>query len=346
MEPSHESVTEEGVDGGVEPRLPGSGGRVMMPPPERPRTIVVALGGNALQPPDGRGDIHEQIAHTRASLEPLVALAREGWGVAVVHGNGPQIGDDLWRNEAVRGEIPPLPVGVLVAGTGGWIGYMIQQSLQNALNRFGVKRDVVTVITQVVVDADDPESLTPVKPIGRVMEDAQARRLEAEGVPVKQTDRGWRRLIASPTPLRIVEHGQIRRLVEAGTIVIAAGGGGSPVYIDPKLGIEGIDAVIDKDRAAQVLAGDIDATELVILTNVDGVYRNFGTADQELMGRLTAAEARELLDSDELGAGSMAPKVEAAVAFVESGGTAAHIGRLEAGLDVVEGRTGTTIRAE
>lgn len=317
-----------------------------MAPPDRDRTIVVALGGNALQPPEGHGDIYEQFAHTRASLEPLVALAREGWRVAVVHGNGPQIGDDLRRNEAVREEIPPLPVGVLVAGTGGWIGYMIQQSLQNALDRFGVKREVVTVVTQVVVDVDDPASREPVKPIGRTMDEAAARRLEADGIPVRETPGGWRRIIASPRPIRIVEHGQIRRLVESGSIVIAAGGGGIPVYIDPKLGIEGMDAVIDKDRAAQVLAGDIDATEFVILTNVEGVYRNFGTEAEELIPELTVDEARALVESGELGAGSMAPKVEAAVAFVESGGTAAHIGKLDAGLDVVEGRTGTTIRAE
>lgn len=316
-----------------------------MPPPEPGRTIVVALGGNALQPPEGHGDIYEQFAHTRASLEPLVALAREGWRVALVHGNGPQIGDDLRRNEAVRDEIPPLPVGVLVAGTGGWIGYMIQQSLRNALDRFGVKRDVVTIVTQVVVDMDDPASREPVKPIGRTLDEAVAGALEAEGVPVSETPKGWRRLIASPRPVRIVEHEQIRRLVESGTIVIAAGGGGIPVYIDPKLGIEGLDAVIDKDRAAQVLAGDIDATEFVILTNVDGVYRDFGTEDEALIRELMVSEARALLASDSLGAGSMAPKVEAAVAFVESGGEAAHIGRLEAGLDVVEGRTGTTIRA-
>lgn len=317
----------------------------MMPPPDHERTIVVALGGNALQPPGGSGDIHEQFAHTRASLEPLVALAREGWRVAIIHGNGPQIGDDLRRNEAVRDRIPPLPVGVLVAGTAGWIGYMIQQSLQNALDRFGVKRDVVTVITQVVVDRDDPASREPVKPIGRTMDEATARALEAEGVPVKETGKGWRRLIASPRPIRIVEHGQIRRLVEAGTIVIAAGGGGSPVYIDPELGIEGLDAVIDKDRAAQVLAGDIDATELLSLTDVDGVFRDFGTDAQALVPELTVAGARVMLEAGELGSGSMAPKVEAAVAFVESGGNTAHIGRLEAGLDVVEGRTGTTIRA-
>jgi carbamate kinase len=312
----------------------------------RPRTIVVALGGNALQPAGGKGDVYEQFAHTRSSLEPLVALAREGWRIVVVHGNGPQIGDDLRRNEMASAALPPLPVGVLVAGTEGWIGYMIQQSLKNALDRFGVKRDVVTIVTQVVVDPDDPLTTDPVKPIGRAMGEEAARALEANGVPVRETPSGWRRLIASPIPIRIVEHAQIRHLLETGTIVIAAGGGGCPVYIDPRLGIEGLDAVIDKDRAAQVLGGDIDATAFMILTDVDGVYRNFGKPDQELIREMTVSEARAMLASDELGKGSMAPKVEAAVAFVESGGGAAHIGRLDAGLDVVEGRAGTTIRPD
>ncbi|MBW3553798.1 MAG: carbamate kinase [Gemmatimonadetes bacterium] len=308
------------------------------------RTIVVALGGNALQPAAGRGDIYEQFAHTRESLQPLVSLAREGWRIAVVHGNGPQIGDDLRRNEAAQDDLPPLPVGVLVAGTEGWIGYMIQQSLQNALHRFGVKREVVTIITQVVVDPDDPRTHEPRKPIGRVMDEDAAKPLREAGVPLREVDGGYRRLIASPVPIRIVEHAQIRRLVENGTIVIAAGGGGCPVYVDPKRGIEGLDAVIDKDRAAQVLAADIDASEFVILTDVEGVYRNFGTPGQALVGEMTTREARRMIDAGELGKGSMAPKVEAAVAFVEGGGIAAHIGRLDQGLDVVEGKTGTTIR--
>jgi carbamate kinase len=310
----------------------------------RDRTIVVALGGNALQPAGGKGDIFEQFAHTRSSLEPIVALAREGWRIAVVHGNGPQIGDDLRRNEIARATLPPLPVGVLVAGTEGWIGYMIQQSLQNALDRFGVKRDVVTVVTQVVVDPEDPATHDPVKPIGRVMSEEDALSLKADGIPVREAPHGWRRLIASPIPIRIVEHAQIRRLLEGGTIVIAAGGGGCPVYIDPKLGIEGLDAVIDKDRAAQVLGSDIDATAFVILTDVDGVYRDFGTRDQTLIREMDAAQARAMLADGQLGEGSMAPKVEAAVAFVEAGGGSAHIGRLDAGLDIVEGRAGTTIR--
>ena len=318
---------------------------MMSPPAKRARTIVVALGGNALQPPGGRGDIHEQFAHTRSSLEPLVALAREGWRIAVVHGNGPQIGDDLRRNELARSLLPPLPVGVLVAGTGGWIGYMVQQSLQNALDRFGVKRDVVTLITQVVVDLADPATTEPVKAIGRILTADEARALAREGVAVRETSSGWRRLIASPKPLRIVEHAQIRRLVEGGTIVVCAGGGGSPVYIDPGRGMEGVDAVVDKDRAAQVLGGDIDAGEFVILTNVEGVFRAFGTPQAALIAEMTVGEARALLEGGDLGAGSMAPKVEAAVAFVEAGGAAAHIGRLEVGLEVVEGRRGTTIRA-
>lgn len=317
----------------------------MMPPLKRARTIVVALGGNALQPSSEKGEISEQFAHTRSSLEPLVALAREGWRIAVVHGNGPQIGDDLRRNEIASEVLPPLPVGVLVAATEGWIGYMIQQSLRNALDRFGVSREVATVVTQVVVDRDDPAIEKPEKPIGRAMDEAAARRLQEAGIPVGETSSGWRRLIASPRPIRIVEHAQIRQLVEAGTIVIAAGGGGTPVYVDPKLGIEGVDAVIDKDRAAQVLASDIDAGEFVILTDVDGVYRGFGTPEQELVSELSVEEARSMLASGALGTGSMAPKVEACVAFVTAGGNAAHIGRLDAGLEVVEGRTGTTIRA-
>jgi carbamate kinase len=309
----------------------------------RTRTIVMALGGNALQPAGGKGDVYEQFAHTRSSLEPLVALAREGWRIVVVHGNGPQIGDDLRRNEMARSVLPPLPVGVLVAATEGWIGYMIQQSLKNALDRFGVKRDVVTIVTQVVVDKDDPATHNPVKPIGRAMDEESARALQADGVPMRETPNGWRRLISSPIPIRIVEHAQIRRLLESGTIVIAAGGGGCPVFIDPKRGLEGLDAVIDKDRAAQVLAREIDADTLLILTRVEGVYAGFGTPGARLLGRLDAAAAEALLAEGGLGRGSMAPKVEAALGFVRDGGRRAIIARLDRGLDAVAGQGGTTI---
>jgi carbamate kinase len=307
-------------------------------------TIVVALGGNALLPPGEQGDIHQQFAHTRESLEPIVALAAAGWNIAVVHGNGPQIGDELLRNELARGRLPPLPLGVLVAATAGWIGYMIQQSLQNALERAGVRRSVVTLITQVLVDPDDPATREPTKPIGRVMAEEEARAVAGElGWAVARGEHGWRRVVPSPQPLAIVEREEVKRLVAAGSIVIAAGGGGTPVYADPVLGLEGVDAVIDKDRAAAVLARDIGAEVLLVLTNVDGVYRGYGTAQPTLLRRLTVDEAERLLEEGELGRGSMAPKVEAAVAFVRAGGRQAHIARLDQGLPAVRGEAGTMI---
>jgi len=317
----------------------------MIPPPLTNQGVVVALGGNALLPGDEDGDIHRQFAHTRESLAPIVEMARSGWRIAIVHGNGPQIGDDLYRNELARRELPPLPAGVLVAGTAGWIGYMIQQSLQNALERAGIERDVVTLITQVLVDRDDPAFDEPSKPIGHALDEEAARVLAEElGWTIRpEGDGRYRRLIASPMPTGIVEKRQIRSLVDAGTIVIACGGGGTPVYRDPVLRLEGIDAVIDKDRAAAVLAAEIHADVLLILTNVDGVYRGFGTSRQELIRRMTASEARRLLESGEFARGSMAPKIEAAVSFVSTGGERAHIGRLDHGLAVVEGREGTLI---
>jgi carbamate kinase len=308
------------------------------------RTVVVALGGNALLPADERGEIHQQFAHTRESLAPIVAMARDGWRIAIVHGNGPQIGDELYRNEMARAELPPLPLGVLVAATAGWIGYMIQQSLQNALEQGGIARDVVTVITQVIVDPADPATHTPTKPIGRVFDNETAATLVAElGWVVREEGKDHRRLVPSPVPRGIVEKEQIKRLIERGTIVIAAGGGGTPVYRDPVLKLEGVDAVIDKDRAAAVLGEAIGADVLLILTNVDGVFRKFGTSQQELFRTLSLNDARQLLHSGELGQGSMAPKVEAALAFLEQGGEQAHIARLDEGLEALNGQAGTTI---
>lgn len=316
---------------------------IMTRPPTDAR-IVVALGGNALQPPGERGDIHQQFAHTRESLGAIVALAAAGWRIAIVHGNGPQIGDELLRNELARGRRPPLPLGVLVAATAGWIGYMIQQSLQNALARRGIERRVVTLVTQVLVDPDDPQTLRPRKPIGRTMDETTATTLATElNWQIARTGDTWRRLVPSPVPLAIVEADEVRNLYDAGTIVIAAGGGGTPVYSEADIGLEGVDAVIDKDRAAAVLARALDAAVLVILTNVDGVYRDWGTPAQTLIGRLDVEDAERLLASGTLPAGSMGPKVEAAVAFVRDGGERAIIARLDRGLAAVEGTEGTTI---
>jgi carbamate kinase len=288
------------------------------------RTVVVALGGNALLPAGERGEIGQQFAHTRESLAPIVEMARSGWQIAVVHGNGPQVGDELYRNEMAREHLPPLPLGVLVAATAGWIGYMIQQSLQNALEKSNIDREVVTIITQVIVDPDDEAMTNPTKRVGRG---------------------DFKQMVPSPKPTGIVEAEQIVRLVESGTIVIAAGGGGIPVYRHAKLKLEGVDVVIDKDRAAAVLGEAIGAQVLLILTEVDGVYRSFGKPNQELLSRLSIREARELLQAGELGTGSMAPKVEAAVSFLENGGSKAIIARLDQGLEALSGQAGTTIES-
>ncbi|HEV2150695.1 MAG TPA: carbamate kinase [Longimicrobiaceae bacterium] len=311
------------------------------------RTIVVALGGNALAQPGEEGTITEQFRHTRESLGAVVELARDGWRIALVHGNGPQVGNELVRNERSRHVVPPLPLGVLVAGTEGWIGYMIQQSLQNALRRAGVDRQVVTLVTQVRVDPADPEMRRPSKPIGRTTDEATARELAREmGGEVTQTRGGWRRVVPSPRPLEIVESPMIRSLVEEGHLVIAAGGGGCPVYVDPELGLEGVDAVVDKDRAAAILGHDIGAEVLVILTDVECVYLDYGTPEQRAIRRLTLDAADELLRSGELGSGSMAPKVEAAADFVRRGGTRAIIARLDQGREAVGGEAGTEIVGE
>jgi carbamate kinase len=311
------------------------------------RGIVVALGGNALSPAGEEGTISEQFRHTRESLSAIVELAAEGWRIAIVHGNGPQVGNALIRQEMARHLAPPLPLGVLVAATQGWIGYMIQQSLQNALAAGGVDRSVVTVVTQVIVDRDDPASREPSKPIGRTMDEATARALAAElGWHIAPVRGGWRRVVPSPLPLEIVEREMIRALVAQNHLVIAAGGGGTPVYRAAALGLEGVDAVVDKDRAAAVLARDIGAEILLILTDVDHVYSGYGTPHQRPLRRLGVAEAEALLRTGELGRGSMAPKVEAAVAFLRTGGKRAVIARLGQGREAVAGTVGTQIRGE
>lgn len=312
-----------------------------------PGTIVVALGGNAVAPPDERPTIANQFRHTRASLGPIVDLARDGWRIALVHGNGPQVGDELARNEIAADQIEPLPLGVLVAATAGWMGYMIQQSLQNALARAGVARQVVTLVSQTLCDPNDPNVRTPTKPIGHALDAARLARLRVHGVPVKEEAPGrWRRLAPSPRPIAIVERDTIRHLVEAGHIVVAGGGGGPPVYDDPSLRLEGIDAVADKDRVAAILGREITADVLLILTNVDAVYRGYGTARQEPIRRVSLAQADHLLSGKELGAGSMRPKVEAAADFVRAGGQRAVIAQLSRGLEALRGEAGTTITME
>lgn len=318
----------------------------MSPPQSPPGTIVVALGGNALQPPGERVSIHEQFRHTRESLTAVVELAGAGWHIAIVHGNGPQVGDELERNEVARRSVEPLPLGVLVSATAGWIGYMIQQSLQNALDRAGIRRQVLTTITQTVI-ADAEAELEPTKPIGHVLPPAEAEAYRAHGVPVGRDGNGqWRRLAPSPIPVDIVEWPAVRQLVGEGKIVVAGGGGGSPVYRHPTLGWEGMDAVVDKDRVAGILASRLHADTLIILTDVDAVFEGWGTPMARALRTVTVDEAERLLAGDGLGRGSMRPKVEAGVRFVRAGGRRAVIAHLGDGPAALRGETGTTITGE
>ena len=236
---------------------------------------------------------------------------------------------------------------MLVAATAGWIGYMIQQSLQNALTRADIAREVLTVITQTIVRKDDPRLSQATKPIGHALTPESAERLNNQGTITGVDGSGRiRRVVPSPEPTGIAESPSIRQLVEAGKIVIAAGGGGPPVYLDENGRFEGIDAVVDKDRTAAIIGSRLNAEVLLILTDVDGVYEGWGTDKAKKLDRLTLREAERLLASDQLGVGSMKPKVQAGVNFVRGGGKRAIIAELALGRDAIRGETGTTITGE
>ena len=308
------------------------------------RTAVIAIGGNALSPPGEQSTIADQFRHTRESLGPIVDLALDGWRVVVVHGNGPQVGDELVRNEKARSEVAPLPLGVLVAGTAGWIGYMLQQSMENALRKAGNSRDVVTVLTQVEVAADDPALKDPKKFIGHGLSVVRARELRAQGHPVKRDANGrFRRVVGSPRPVAIHELSTIKALLERDSLVIACGGGGIPIYRDPVLGLEGVDAVVDKDLAAAVLARELGAELLLILTDVDAVYTGWGTEQQRVISSMTVAEADKLASEGAFGEGSMGPKVAAATDYVRRTKGRAIITELSKGRAAVQGAGGTEI---
>jgi carbamate kinase len=307
---------------------------------------VIALGGNALAPSGERSNIHDQFRHTRESLGPIVDLALDGWNVCVVHGNGPQVGDELVRNELARTDAPPLPLGVLVAATAGWIGYMVQQSIDNALRRLNSPRRVATIVTQVHVDPADPALKAPTKFIGRAVSPKRAAELEAEGHIVRKDGNGkLRRVVGSPRPMAIHELPVIKTLVDSGVLVIAVGGGGAPIYDHPVFGWEGVDAVVDKDLAAAVLARDLGAELLLILTDVDAVYLDWGKPTQRPLTRITPDEAERLDREKQFGEGSMAPKIRAAIDFVRRTGGRATITELARGRDAVRGKAGTTITA-
>jgi carbamate kinase len=307
--------------------------------------VVVAIGGNAITREFEEGNIYQQFANTRQSLVGVVEMISEGHCLVLTHGNGPQIGNSLIRVEASRHLVPPIPLGVLVADTEGGMGYMIEQSLQNMLLRRGIPGKAATILTQVVVDQNDPSILNPTKFVGPFYTKEEAKKIEkARGwILKKDAGRGWRRVVPSPRPIEIVEKEFIQELIEKGVVVIACGGGGIPVYVEEDGTYEGVDGVIDKDLAAAVLARDIRASQLIILTSVDKVALHFGSDHQIDLDQLTTSEAKTYLSEGEFPPGSMGPKIEAAVQFLEEGGKEVLITSVERMTDGRHGATGTRI---
>ncbi len=308
-------------------------------------TVVLAIGGNALAPA-GLGDFAGQEERARHVADAAVALLDSSRRLLMVHGNGPQVGALAMAQEAVAREVPVQPLFVLGAMTQGQLGYLLSQAIGDALISAGRPRTVAAVMTQVVVRRDDPAFATPTKPIGPFFSEGRARRLaSARGWDVAEdAGRGWRRVVASPEPVEVVESPEIQRLLDAGEIVVACGGGGVPVA---RVGGElvGVDAVIDKDFAAALIGRLVGATSLLLLTGVERVALDFGTPRERGLERMTVAEARGHLEEGQFPAGSMGPKVEAAAQFIEAGGREAVITSLERVADALAGRTGTRIVA-
>jgi len=309
------------------------------------KTAIIALGGNALSPGGESGTITEQFAHTRESLKAVMHFVRRGYNLCITHGNGPQVGDELLRMELTYEQVPPLPLGVCVAETQGSIGYMIQQSLQNALKLAGVDREVVTLITQVVVDPEDPSIKRPTKFIGGRYDEKRARQLAAQfGWQIAEQNPGeWRQVVPSPKPHFVMHGKSIKTLVDQGTIVLASGGGGIPVYYDREDKLEGLDAVIDKDLSAALLGRVIRAEELWIITDIDRVYLNYNQPNQTPIHHMTVDEARQYLREGHFQPGSMAPKIEAAIYFLRHYGEKVVITSIPEVEGALTDRAGTTI---
>ena len=314
-------------------------------PDTKKKIIVIALGGNALIQEGERGTIAEQFANTRKSIEGIVYCIKEGYEVVITHGNGPQVGNMLLMVELSRGKVPELPLGVCVADTEGAIGYMIQQTLVNRLQKEQIKKCVVTILTQVIVDKDDYAFKNPTKPIGSFYNESDAKKLREEKgwKMVEDSHRGYRRVVASPKPIKIVEDESVKRLMESGEIVIAAGGGGIPVILKEDGILEGVDVVIDKDLASCVLALNVKADYLMMLTGVDKAYLNFAEPGQTPLDTITIKEAERFLGEGHFPQGSMGPKIQAAVNFIKGGGECAFITAIDKVKDSLAGVSGTRI---
>ena len=309
------------------------------------RTVIISIGGNTLIRGSEKGAIEEQFEHTNAAIAHIIKIIENGYKVIITHGNGPIVGNILIRNEAAKNIIPPMPLYICNADSEGGIGFMIQQTLYNQLKKKGIKRDVVTVVTQVVVDKNDPAFSNPTKPIGPfyTKEDADILKKEKGWAMMEDSRRGCRRVVPSPIPLKVIEADAIKKLADAGAIVIAAGGGGVPVVELQNGDLTGVDAVIDKDLATSLLAKNICAELFINLTQTDKVYINFGKAAQTGLNKLSVSHARKYLAQGEFASGSMGPKIEAAIEFLEAGGKEVIITTPELIEKAMEGEAGTRI---
>ncbi|MBS3787090.1 carbamate kinase [Candidatus Bipolaricaulota bacterium] len=310
---------------------------------------VVALGGNAILKPGQEGTAEEQIENVNETTKQLAEMVLSGeYKIVLSHGNGPQVGNILLQNEIAKDEVPSQPLDVCGAESQGLIGYMFAQSLDNVFNKNG-RGDipVSTVLTQTLVEADDPAFEDPSKPVGPFYSKEKAERLEEEKNydMIEDAGRGYRRVVPSPKPKEIIEKEPIVQLVSAGTVVIASGGGGIPVVKEDNA-LVGREAVIDKDLATEQLAEDVGAEVLVILTDVEFAYLNYNQPDEEALGGVTVDEAEAYLEEGHFARGSMKPKIEAGTEFVRQGGEKAVITSLEKALEALDGNTGTIITSE
>ncbi|MGD0175295.1 MAG: carbamate kinase [Candidatus Bathyarchaeia archaeon] len=309
------------------------------------KLIVIALGGNALLRRGQKGTFEEQYRNVKETVTKIADLIERGYKIVMTHGNGPQVGATLLRHEAAKSIVPALPLDACGAETQGFIGYMIQQALRNELKSRGIDKYVLTIITRVIVDKHDLAFQNPTKPIGPFYskeEAAKVKEQKPELVIKEDAGRGYRRVVPSPDPKIIAERSAIRALVDAGFVVVACGGGGIPIIEEDGLAV-GVEAVIDKDLGAQRLATLIGANILVILTDVEGAYINYGTPKQELIREASSGKLKNYLREGQFKEGSMAPKVEAAIRFVESGGERAIIAALGSLTEALEAKTGTQV---
>ena len=307
------------------------------------KKAVIALGGNALINEGQEGTIYEQFENTRQAIKSIVKIIKEGWDVVITHGNGPQVGAILLQNDLAKDITPPMPLGICVAESEGFIGYMIQQCLSNALHKANIDRPVVALITQVLVDEDDDTFKNPTKPIGPYYSEEEIDEIKEEGFKVKEFKDGWRILAPSPDPKSIVEGDIINKMLDDNIIVIATGGGGMPVIEKEGWGIDGLEAVIDKDLASERLAESIDAELLLILTNVEKVYLNYNTPEQKALENVSLKDITKFYAEGHFPPGSMGPKILSAIRFLEYGGKKVIISDVEKGWEAFQGKTGTHI---